>query len=132
MERLDFADRAPEQGVGRQVPLQVNARRRTAESNQTDVRSESPALQSHAGAPEGPRNGTGKVCKLDLRRRARPEHPRGAAPGKTTEAVKFDMDRLGLDLGESIFGPLHGRAIDLADEREREVKTGVVQPARVA
>ncbi|MDE2977014.1 MAG: hypothetical protein OXU63_05780 [Acidobacteriota bacterium] len=46
--------------------------------------------------------------------------------------MKFDMDRLGLDLGQSIFDPLHGRAIDLADEREREMKTGVVEPAGVA
>lgn len=56
----------------------------------------------------------------------------GDAPGKATEAVKFDMDRLRLDLGQRIFDPLHGRAIDLADERQREMKTGVVQPAGVA
>lgn len=132
MERHDFADRAPEQGVGCQVPLQVNARRRPAESNQTDVRSESPALQSHAGPPEGSRNGSGKVCKLDLRRRARPEHPRGDAPGKATEAVKLQTNRVGLDFGQSIFDPLHNWNVDLADEGQCEMKTVVVEPAGVA
>ena len=132
MERRDFADRAPEQGVGRQVPLQVNARRWPAESNQADVGSESPTLQSHAGPPQTPRNGTGKVCKLGLRHRARPQHSRVAAPGKGAEAVKLHTDRVGLDFGQSTFDPLHDRAVDLADEREREMETGVVQPAGVA
>lgn len=132
MKRRDFADRAAEQGVGRQVPLQVNARRRPAESNQTDVGSEPPALQRHAGSPEGPRDSGGKGRKLGLGRRARPQHSRVAAPGKATEAVKLDMDRFGLDLGQSIFDPLHGRAVDLADERQREMQTGVVQPTGVS
>lgn len=42
------------------------------------------------------------------------------------------MDRLGLDVGQSILDPLNGRAVDLADEREREMKTGVIEPAGVA
>ena len=132
MKRLDFADRAPEQGVDGQIPLQVNARRRAAESNQTDVGVESPALRGHAGSPEGPGDGGGKGCKLGLGRRARPQHSRIAAPGKATKAVKLDMDRLGLDLGQSIFDPLHSRTVDLADERQREMQTGVVQPAGIA
>lgn len=132
MKRRDFAGRAAEQGVDGQIPLQVNARRRPAESHQTDVRSESPALRGYADWAENPRDGGGKRCKLGLGRRARPQHSRVAASGKATEAVKLQTDRVGLDFGQSIFDPLNGRTLDLADEGQREMQTGIVEPAGVA